>query len=439
MHANEQAQASERKAGGRSAPKSPRTTGPAGPLARPGAAGNAAVVQMLRAAGHAWAQDAHQHGDGSGHGQAPVLQRAKSVGAFAHDQEGDDGLSNQLVLDKMTALQLHTQQIYDQMRASMAELSERALASGGRPMDLTQYNLWSGPEKWATHEKNGPRYGTKERTGEYQAHQSPGFTMDQTSQHFAALDQLEAAGYNSVNRPRDPEYQQQFVNWLKERERSGTAFDADEAQREFLRLKATGAGHERAVYEPSDGSAGRPVPEGTDELVGWHGAQFGSAWEPTSDSVAKKAALAMLPVRSFGLDDPLADGTGVTHPAPLGTVQVRQEIPMVMRMADELADSLRENVEVRKGIARLASGAADQNRLNELAQQATDGINRFLQGTQLLDVGGEREERAKSADLMREGRAMFLSAVNLFDAFLRTAGCPAADCPPELTSALGSH
>ncbi|MFD6433813.1 hypothetical protein [Streptomyces venezuelae] len=429
MYANEQARTATRKAVGRPSSKSSRTTDPAGLLARPSAAGNAAVVQMLQAAGHAWAQD---------HGQAPVVQRANSVGTFAHSHEGDDDLADRLVLDKMTALQLHTQQIYDQMRANMAELGERSRESGGQQIDLTQYNLWSGPEKWATHEKNGPRYGSKERTGEYQAHRAPGFTMDQTSQHFAALDQLEDAGYNSMERPRNTDYQQQFVDWLKENERKGVAYDGDEAQREFLRLKAAGTGHERAVFEPSDGSAGRPVPEGTDELVGWHSAQFGSAWEPTSDSVAEKAALAMLPVRSFGLDDPLADGTGVTHPAPLGTVQARQEIPMVMRIADELAGSLRENVEARKGIARLAGEAAAQERLTQLTQQASDGIDRFLQGTRLLDVRGEREQRARSADLMREGRSVFLAAVKLFDDFLRAAGCPAAECPAELTSALRS-
>ncbi|QEU89681.1 hypothetical protein [Streptomyces kanamyceticus] len=148
--------------------------------------------------------------------------------------------------------------------------------------------------------------------------------------------------------------------------------------------------------------------------------------------------MAMIPVSSFGLDDPLADGTGVTHPSPLGTVQARQEIPMVIRIADELADALRENVAVRKDIARLASEAGAQKRLTQLTQQASDGISRFLQGAQLLDVRGKREERAKSADLMREGRAMLLSAVNLFDTFLREASYPAADCPEELASALRS-
>lgn len=80
----------------------------------------------LRAAGHSWAKDQHQHGDGSrqlqasheqaSHEQASVIQRAKSSGTFAHSHEGDDDLSKQLVLDQVTALQLHTQQIYDQMR-----------------------------------------------------------------------------------------------------------------------------------------------------------------------------------------------------------------------------------------------------------------------------------------------------------------------------------
>ncbi|MGW2230360.1 hypothetical protein [Streptomyces formicae] len=70
------------------------------------------------------------------------------------------------------------------------------------------------------------------------------------------------------------------------------------------------------MFASADGTAEPPAPTGSDELVGWHGAQFGSAWEPTSGAVAKKAAMAMIPVISFGLDDPLADGTGVANNSP---------------------------------------------------------------------------------------------------------------------------
>ncbi|MFE3738211.1 DUF4157 domain-containing protein [Streptomyces sp. NPDC059134] len=63
-----------RAAGGSSA----RTAAQAGPGA---AAGNAAVVQMLREAGHPWAQGRHQHSSACGHqGEASPVQRSAQGG-----------------------------------------------------------------------------------------------------------------------------------------------------------------------------------------------------------------------------------------------------------------------------------------------------------------------------------------------------------------------
>ncbi|MET9662994.1 hypothetical protein [Streptomyces sp. NPDC006510] len=46
-----------------------------GPMALQAVAGNAAVVQMLRQAGHPWAQEQHQHSPGCGHHQAEQAQQ----------------------------------------------------------------------------------------------------------------------------------------------------------------------------------------------------------------------------------------------------------------------------------------------------------------------------------------------------------------------------
>lgn len=77
MHAIDQAQTPVGKKPARSAARAPsrRTGVPAGLLALQSTAGYAAVVQMFRAAGHAWAQpEQHQHGAGCGH-QQPSVQR----------------------------------------------------------------------------------------------------------------------------------------------------------------------------------------------------------------------------------------------------------------------------------------------------------------------------------------------------------------------------
>ncbi|NEB35372.1 hypothetical protein [Streptomyces sp. SID14515] len=351
----------------------------------------------------------------------PTVQRARQVGEFSHRHEGGEDRANRTVLDLMTALRMHTEQLYERIRTSMSKLAALEGQGGeaaNRKIDLTQYNLWSGPEKWADHPTLGSRYGAKERTGEYLAHQAPGFTMDQTPEHFKALGQLQEAGYASPhNLPKDPEYQKDFIRWLKENEEKGVAFDAKREQDKFLELKAKGAGRERARTEPS----------GDGELVGWHSAQFASAWEPTSDLVAENAALAMIPVRSHGLDDPLADGGGTTHPAPAGTVQVRQEIPMIIRVVGQVADDLNANVRRRQEIARLAADEETGRELALLAARAEEGVAEFRAGAQRLDINLEREERARSAELMRTGRQAYLSAAGRFDALLGEAGCPAAE------------
>ncbi|MGW5733332.1 MULTISPECIES: eCIS core domain-containing protein [Streptomyces] len=63
-----------------------RRAGPQGLAAAQASAGNAAVVQMLRNAGHPWAQDQHQHGPDCGHrsdGPATVQRRVAVSNEFA--------------------------------------------------------------------------------------------------------------------------------------------------------------------------------------------------------------------------------------------------------------------------------------------------------------------------------------------------------------------
>ncbi|MFJ2432388.1 DUF4157 domain-containing protein [Streptomyces anulatus] len=57
---------------------------PTGFLAQQGTSGNAAVVQMLRAAGHLPAQDRHRHGDGCGHEQADQEDQAPVQRSAVH-------------------------------------------------------------------------------------------------------------------------------------------------------------------------------------------------------------------------------------------------------------------------------------------------------------------------------------------------------------------
>lgn len=103
---------------------------PQGLRAIQGTAGNAAVVQMLRRSGHAWAQEQHQHGPGCGH-QQPSVQRSA-----VHDVLRSGGRP----LDEATRTDMESRlgadfadvRIHDDSaaKASAAEVGARAYTSG---------------------------------------------------------------------------------------------------------------------------------------------------------------------------------------------------------------------------------------------------------------------------------------------------------------------
>ncbi|MEV8099181.1 hypothetical protein [Kitasatospora sp. NPDC085879] len=350
---------------------------------------------------------------------------SEAVGRFTGHPDDADGQAGRFAEDRLVALQTHTEQIYEQIQTSLGRLALGDEGLTGRP-DRTaaelQYNLWSGPERWASDAELGPRYGSAvEQTGEYQAHHAPGFTMDGTAYHYDALDQLKAAGYPDSRPPKDPEYQKQLVDWLKQNEADGVPYDPKAVEQKFRELRNAATGTKNEVQD------GSTPTDGPEVLVNLHGTQFRNAWDIASDSVAESAALAMAPVRSYGLDEPSALGTGTAHPAPDGTVQARQEIPMVVKVSDEVAGTLRENVQLRHEIARLAGDEQTRNDLTVLAARAGHGIQQFQDGAHLLETGRRPEERAQSARQMLQGRNEFLDAIREFDARLKDRELPAAD------------
>ncbi|GHB36888.1 hypothetical protein GCM10010331_25380 [Streptomyces xanthochromogenes] len=139
MHTNDQAPTPKGKKPVRSAAKTPApgVGTPAGLLALQSTAGNTAVVQMLRAAGHPWAQpEQHQHGVGCGHQPAeqpaqPAVQRSA-----VHDVLRAPGRA----LDESTRIDMEARlgadfsnvRVHDDStaRASAAELGARAYTSG---------------------------------------------------------------------------------------------------------------------------------------------------------------------------------------------------------------------------------------------------------------------------------------------------------------------
>ncbi|MEU3375308.1 DUF4157 domain-containing protein [Streptomyces sp. NPDC006660] len=133
MRANDQTQTPVGKTPARSAARVPgRGSGTAaGLLALHGTAGNAAVVQMLRAAGHTWAQpEQHQHGAGCGH-QQPSVQRSavhdvlRSGGQTLDDATRAD-MEGRLGAD-FSDVRIHNDSA---ARASAAEVGARAYTSG---------------------------------------------------------------------------------------------------------------------------------------------------------------------------------------------------------------------------------------------------------------------------------------------------------------------
>ncbi|MER7725652.1 DUF4157 domain-containing protein [Streptomyces sp. NPDC096323] len=106
----------------------------AGRLALQGTIGNAAVVQMLRAAGHPSAQDRHRHGAGCGHEQAedrPSVQRSavrdvlRSAGRPLDSTVRSD-MESRLGAD-FSDVRIHNDAA---ARASAAEVGARAYTSG---------------------------------------------------------------------------------------------------------------------------------------------------------------------------------------------------------------------------------------------------------------------------------------------------------------------
>ncbi|MFF3981187.1 DUF4157 domain-containing protein [Streptomyces sp. NPDC001828] len=133
MHANDQAQTPVGKKPAHSAARAPgRGSGvPAGLLALQSTAGNAAVVQMLRAAGHAWSEpERHQHGAGCGHQQASVQRTAVHDVLRSGGQPLDDAtradMEGRLGAD-FSDVRIHND---GAAKASAAEVGARAYTSG---------------------------------------------------------------------------------------------------------------------------------------------------------------------------------------------------------------------------------------------------------------------------------------------------------------------
>ncbi|MFE5655671.1 DUF4157 domain-containing protein [Streptomyces sp. NPDC056517] len=117
------------------APQARPARAPAGLVALQAAAGNAAVLQMLREAGHPWAQEQHQHGAGCGHQQtersAPAVQRSavhdvlRTAGRPLDDATRTD-MESRLGAD-FSDVRVHADAA---AKASAAEVGARAYTSG---------------------------------------------------------------------------------------------------------------------------------------------------------------------------------------------------------------------------------------------------------------------------------------------------------------------
>ncbi|MFF0387923.1 toxin glutamine deamidase domain-containing protein [Kitasatospora sp. NPDC004615] len=351
----------------------------------------------------------------------------------------DDATANQVAGDQLVGLRTHTEQIYEQIRTNLGrlDLGSEGL-TGGVPNSEVQYNLWSGNKKMVE------QYGSAELTGEGQAENSHGFMMSRTEEHQRAIRELNEF-YPEGWPPPDPGYQKEFIGWLKENEKQGVAYDPEAIQQKFSELRA--AAKDRAGELLTD--------EGVVQ-VGEHGARFQNAWDRASDDVAMHAALAMAGFRSFGLDEPQHGNPELSaHPDPKSTVQVRQEIPMAERIANEVAADLHDNVKARRQVADLAQDPELKAELHRLANRAEQGAKHFTEGAEQLkwEESTTREERAElaerrkhSAETMLRGRDEFLSAARDFDQALGKLGVPAAHSdyvsdvrPPADPGGLGEH
>ncbi|MFF2624842.1 toxin glutamine deamidase domain-containing protein [Kitasatospora griseola] len=351
----------------------------------------------------------------------------------------DDATANQVAGDQLVGLRTHTEQIYEQIRTNLGrlDLGQEGL-TGGVPNSEVQYNLWSGNKKMVE------QYGSAELTGEGQAENSHGFMMSRTEEHQRAIRELNEF-YPEGWPPPDPGYQKEFINWLAENEKQGVAYDPVAIQQKFSELRA--GARDRA---------GEYAPDGDEVYVGEHGARFKNAWDRASDDVAMHAALAMAGFRSFGLDEPQHGNPELSaHPDPKSTVQVRQEIPMAERIANEVAADLHDNVKARRQVADLAQDPELKAELHRLANRAEQGAKHFTEGAEQLkwEESTTREERAElaerrkhSAETMLRGRDEFLSAARDFDQALGKLGVPAAHSdyvsdvrPPADPGGLGEH
>ncbi|SDC88432.1 protein of unknown function [Streptomyces prasinopilosus] len=125
----------ERKAGHRPAAPHRSETAPRadrGLLGLQGAAGNAAVVQMLRQSGHAWARDRHEHGPGCHHGtEQPAVQRSTAHDVLRNPGQPMDGALRGEMEARLGAdfsnVRIHADSA---AKRSAAELGARAYTSG---------------------------------------------------------------------------------------------------------------------------------------------------------------------------------------------------------------------------------------------------------------------------------------------------------------------
>ncbi|GAA0299674.1 hypothetical protein GCM10010302_42800 [Streptomyces polychromogenes] len=111
---------------------SPASTSEAGLRGLQTTAGNAVVAQLLRRAGHQWAQDRHEHSDGCGHqADAPVVQRSTAHGVLRQPGRPLDDTTRAEMESRLGAdfsdVRLHTDSA---AKRSAAELGARAFTSG---------------------------------------------------------------------------------------------------------------------------------------------------------------------------------------------------------------------------------------------------------------------------------------------------------------------
>ncbi|QES51466.1 hypothetical protein DEJ50_30100 [Streptomyces venezuelae] len=116
----------------RRSPAAPANAAGHGLLGLQSAAGNAAVVQMLRQAGHEWAQEEHRHGAGCGHSaEAPAVQRSAAHEVLRAAGSPMDNATRSEMEARLGAdfsdVRLHTDSA---ARRSAAELGARAYTSG---------------------------------------------------------------------------------------------------------------------------------------------------------------------------------------------------------------------------------------------------------------------------------------------------------------------